>query len=1135
MIRVTNSNQIAKPPQSMTSTASARRLSRPTPARVATFARNPSRTHPAASARRVASASATVSFEIHAQLEYGDGLRVTGNVPALGDWDLSRGLVLRWTEGNVWVGRFDVESSTVDLEFKCVRTREDASAAWEDGDNRTAVVGRGSTLVKCRFGERGCEVSRREEENAGEDGGLNAGVSGEDGSVESNGDDAYLRDVAPATRSVAWDGDDVRLMQANEHSSERPSEMTWDVSRLDEGTAARAVVIGDKEGGSWFQKLAVVANEIGIGREITRDKLAACATYLQWISTGTIKCVEGGGHRRPNGPAMVGRGIFISMEQIQGAMYRHGTDLGEVERAVMRRIHPWLPSFNEEFTNAVPLTRIRDIAHRNDIPQDLKRTIKHTIQNKLHRNAGPEDLVATEVVLERITANPGEFSEDFVREFHEFYIELKRFFNASGVFERLDSLRGTLDAETEPLIDDLIATQKKIDAGAADGWFGAEGDDLRHALQVCTELRAYFCAGLSTGMRNDAPDDSVRQRQAWRQVEIALEEYAFVAIARCNNLMEREEETSARDDRSWKHAGCVASLALRQIGLSGWRPLETGIIARELTRWTEPGVADENAALRLKASLRRASRLVDSHTNALMTGFGDAPVRLADAFGLQKHVGSTFIEAVIRAGVPFQLSRCVESLNRAAESYVAGDGFDPIVLGVARGTLVELDRLSPEAAKAHDGGDIIAVVRAFDGDEEISTAGRHVKGAILYGELAHLSHLAIRARQERAPLVSALSADARHRLQEFIGYDCVLNVTASGTEVRAYDSSRDAESTSESTAREDASPVVPVSCDNVDEITWLALEDATIHNAGAKSAVCSSLVALSRETNSGFSAPRGFVVPFGSMEASVRGDARWQQLLADVEHATLENIDDACAAIQSCVTDNLPSKSVVQDACSSVTPGMRLVVRSSANVEDLSGMSAAGLYESVVGVDAADIDAVQRAIADVWASLYSRRAVLARRTAGVKQSDARMAVFAQELSPNALSFVLHSQSPVRGSGSVQAELCVGLGETLASGVDGTPWRLEIDRETGRVSTLAYANHSTALRCRYSAPTFGRVTTESIDYTRQELSVDDAKRDAIGKRLARIAVELETAFGSAQDIEGGLCGDEIVVVQSRPQT
>jgi hypothetical protein len=39
---------------------------------------------------------------------------------------------------------------------------------------------------------------------------------------------------------------------------------------------------------------------------------------------------------------------------------------------VIRKIHPCLPSFKAEFTAAVPLTRIRDIAHRNDIPHDLK-------------------------------------------------------------------------------------------------------------------------------------------------------------------------------------------------------------------------------------------------------------------------------------------------------------------------------------------------------------------------------------------------------------------------------------------------------------------------------------------------------------------------------------------------------------------------------------------------------------------------------------------------------------------------------------------------------------------------------------------------------------------------------------------
>lgn len=44
---------------------------------------------------------------------------------------------------------------------------------------------------------------------------------------------------------------------------------------------------------------------------------------------------------------------------------------------------------------------------RGDIPKELKNEIKHTLQNKLHRNAGPEDLHTTEAMLARVTANPG--------------------------------------------------------------------------------------------------------------------------------------------------------------------------------------------------------------------------------------------------------------------------------------------------------------------------------------------------------------------------------------------------------------------------------------------------------------------------------------------------------------------------------------------------------------------------------------------------------------------------------------------------------------------------------------------------------------------------------------------------------
>ena len=168
------------------------------------------------------------------------------------------------------------------------------------------------------------------------------------------------------------------------------------------------------------------------------------------ISTGALFCAEDGNHHRPNRPAEIARDIFVSLETVAGELYKHGAEVGEAERQMMRQIHPWLPSFSSEFACSEPLTRIRNIAHRSDISEDLKKQIKHTIQNKLHRNAGPEDLVATEAFIKRITvdAHPGECPQAFVDEFMLFYDELKRFFNCSGAIERLDAMYDTFEDET---------------------------------------------------------------------------------------------------------------------------------------------------------------------------------------------------------------------------------------------------------------------------------------------------------------------------------------------------------------------------------------------------------------------------------------------------------------------------------------------------------------------------------------------------------------------------------------------------------------------------------------------------------------------------------------------------------------
>jgi len=79
-------------------------------------------------------------------------------------------------------------------------------------------------------------------------------------------------------------------MKSNQHSSDRNGK--WDTGGLPD--AARRLVEGDRDAGSWRQKLEVVDNIIGEGGDNSIDALGYSAIYLSWIGSGAIRCVEGG-------------------------------------------------------------------------------------------------------------------------------------------------------------------------------------------------------------------------------------------------------------------------------------------------------------------------------------------------------------------------------------------------------------------------------------------------------------------------------------------------------------------------------------------------------------------------------------------------------------------------------------------------------------------------------------------------------------------------------------------------------------------------------------------------------------------------------------------------------------------------
>ena len=70
-----------------------------------------------------------------------------------------------------------------------------------------------------------------------------------------------------------------------------------------------------------------------------------------------------------------------------------------------------------------------------------------------------------------------------------------------------------------------------------------------------------------------------------------------------------------------------------------------------------------------------------------------------------------------------------------------------------------------------------------------------------------------------------------------------------------------------------------------------------------------------------------------------------------------------------------------------------------------------------------------------------------------------MALLIQEQLKPEYSFILHTQSPVSADeDALYAELAAGLGETLASGTRGSPWRLSVEHSTGEGVFLCETVH-----------------------------------------------------------------------------
>ncbi|MFN0088735.1 MAG: PEP/pyruvate-binding domain-containing protein, partial [Acidimicrobiales bacterium] len=174
----------------------------------------------------------------------------------------------------------------------------------------------------------------------------------------------------------------------------------------------------------------------------------------------------------------------------------------------------------------------------------------------------------------------------------------------------------------------------------------------------------------------------------------------------------------------------------------------------------------------------------------------------------------------------------------------------------------------------------------------------------------------------------------------------------------------------------------------------------------------------------------------------------------------------------------------------------RLAVRSSATVEDLGQYSFAGQYRSFLGVDATDPSEVLRCVRLVFASLWRIAPVAYRHALGVDDADAAMAAVVMRMVDARQAGVTFTVDPTRADDAApslaRVELVEGLGESLVSGQQ-TPDVFVVERD--------------------GDPAVPPLVADALD----------------------LALRVEAAEGTPQDVEWAWDGRTLWLVQARPIT
>ena len=293
-----------------------------------------------------------------------------------------------------------------------------------------------------------------------------------------------------------------------------------------------------------------------------------------------------------------------------------------------------------------------------------------------------------------------------------------------------------------------------------------------------------------------------------------------------------------------------------------------------------------------------------------------------------------------------------------------------------------------------------------------------------------------------------------------------------------------------------------------------------VDNVGGKGA------SLSKMYQNNFNIPNGYVIMTDSfneflIENNIK--EKIQKIIKKCDISDEKNIQDNSEEIIKIISEATMSDAIKKDIIKSYEKlnCKYVAVRSSATSEDGKSQAWAGQLESFLNVNKTNII---ECIKNCWSSVFSPRALFYR----IKNkdiSDLKVAVVVQKMVQSDISGVSFSINPTNNNiGELIIEAVLGLGEAIVSG-SVTPDTYIINKEDNEIK-----NKKINLQ---------KMKLIKVNEENQWIKIENGNLQKLNDKkileLSSIIQNIEKFYGFPVDVEWGIEGEEIFILQCRPIT